>query len=124
MRDLAQMLDVALLALAPLVLLRRIGRKAVGAIADDAGDLPSELLLDLGEPCFATVVLGDIVEQRRSSLLVTAAVLEHERSDAEHVGEIGDVASLARLASVMVGGVLERVGQQDVVAGPGHARYV
>ena len=54
------MLDVALLALAPLVLLRRIGREAVGAIAHDAGDLPSELLLDLGEPCFTTVILAEI----------------------------------------------------------------
>jgi hypothetical protein len=117
-------LDVALLALAPSVLLRRISREAVGAVAHDAGDFPSELLLDLVEPCFTAVILGHIVEQRRGDLLVTAAVLEHERSDAEHVGEIGDVASLPSLASVIAGGVLERVGQQDVVAGPGHARYV
>ena len=102
MRSGLQVLHVALLALAPPLLLRRVRGEAVRALTHDPLDPLAELLLDLVEPGLAAVIFGDVVQERGGGLAVGAAVLEHQRGDAEHVGEVRDVASLAFLVAMVV----------------------
>ena len=64
---------------------------------------------DLREHPLAAPVLGRVVEQRGDRLVLAAAVLDHQRADAEEVADIGDAAALAHLGAMGRGGELERL---------------
>ena len=100
------MRDVALLALLPwrLGLLER-----VAALRDDVGDLRSELPADLGEGLLAALVLGRVVQERGDRLRLAATCLDDQARHRQQMPEVGDVAALAGLVPVQVGGVGQRL---------------
>src|SRR5205807_2550885 len=73
----------------------------------DVGDMVAEPRPDLVQHRLASLILGGIVQERGDRLVLVAAVLDHERADAEQVTDIRDAAALADLRAVGRGGELK-----------------
>ena len=54
-------------------------------------------------------VFGAVVEERGDRLVLTAAVLEHERANRKQMRDVGDRRRLPNLARVELGAVGERL---------------
>ena len=93
---------------------RELAVERLGAALDDPRDLAAEPLADLLR--LHVRVLDRVVQQRGDGLGLGAAVVEHQRGDVEQVGDVGDVAALAGLRAVQLGGPLDRTPRSAVVA--------
>ncbi len=88
------MLSVFHLSLRPW--LRRRGKR-VGAVLHDLRDLIAEARPDVFQPLPTAVVFGGIVQQCPDSLVLVAAIVEHDRRDAHEVSQVRDGRPLLRL---------------------------
>ncbi len=55
------------------------------------------------------LILSGVVQQRGDRLIFVAPILDHERTDAEKVANIGDAAAFPDLGSMDSGGELKRL---------------
>jgi hypothetical protein len=68
-------------------------------------ELPADPPLHLGT---VTGVFDRIVQQAADRGILTAAVLQHQRRDRHHVGQVGDTRPLAQLRGVYLAGHSDR----------------
>jgi hypothetical protein len=89
--------QVALLSLPPRRSRVLVG---VGERVDDHRHPSAEAAADVPEASAAAPVLGGVVKERRDRLLLGAAVVDHQRGDAEQVLDVGLIGAGAKLACV------------------------
>ena len=106
--DLAEVVDIALLAFEP----RRLGHLVgVAALLDDARDVLAEVGADLLQRRRAALVFDRVVQQRGDGLVLGAPVVDHQARHRQQMADIRNVAALAHLVVVLALGIHQRLGE-------------